>query len=49
MHCVQVPLTGTTVANSFAYGSFVGDSFMYIFPTLCTVLWTIGGPSIVVL
>ena len=32
VHCVWVPLTGTTVAEFLACGSLVGNWFLYIFP-----------------
>ena len=49
VHCVRVPLTGTMVATFAAYGSVVGIVFCIHYLTLCTILWTIGGPSIIVL
>ena len=48
VHCVQVPLTGTTVAEFWGVWEFGWDWFMYSYLLLCTILWTIGGPSIIV-
>ena len=48
VHCVWVPLIGTTVAEFWACGSLVGSGYAH-FPTLCTISGDIGGPSIIVL
>ena len=50
VHCVRVLLTGTTVAEFCGVcGSLVGIGLCTIYLLLCTILWTIGGPSIIVL
>ena len=47
VHCVRVPLTGTTVAESWACGNLVGIGF-YTFPYSVYNIVDIGGPSIIV-
>ena len=48
VHCVWVPSIGTIVVAFWEYESLVGIHLLTIY-LLCTILWTIGGPSILVL
>ena len=48
VHCVRVPLTSTTMAVFWVCGILVGIHLLTMY-LLCTILWTIGGPSILVL
>ena len=42
VHCVRVPLTGTTVAVFWVRGSLVGiGCALYV---VCTILWALGAP-----
>ena len=47
VHCVRVPLTGTTVAEFWAFGSLVGIGFC-TFTYFVYNIVDIGGPSIIV-
>ena len=47
-HCVQVPLTGTTMAEFWAGGSLVGISLCAFTYSVYNIV-DIGGPSIIVM
>ena len=47
VHCVRVPLTGTTVAEFWACGSSVGISLCIVTYSVYNIM-DIGGPSIIV-
>ena len=48
VYWVWVLLTGKTVAAFWACGSLVGIGLLTLY-LFCTILWTIGAPSILVL
>ena len=48
MHCVQVPLIGTTVAEFWACGSLIGIG-LCTFSSFVYNIVDIGGPSIIVI